>query len=531
MRRFTFADLEDSFDKFSGEGDGKEVLEWIEDFEATAESFGLSELDKYVFGRRLVIKTAKDFLRSSVGLNSWEKLRDALQEEFEVKLTSKQIHKMLEKRKKKSSETLRQYLYAMNEIAKKAPKNSPMEEESVCSYIVDGIQDSPQNKMNLYKAKTIKSLKEKLEDYEVMRDRMGSTSSTAEKVVEKHEETRKGKVDEKSADKSNEKEKSVKKEKKRENSDGIRCYNCGKTGHYASECETKEQGPKCFNCNGYGHKAKDCKVKKGESAQICEVKLATTTLPVVKVCVQTDVYSEVNSLFDTGSSLNLIREDFHAKIGSPSVQASKLFFTGLGGVRVKSKGVVTINMCIEGIRCDQVEFHVVPTNAMQQEMLLGIAILKFINVEISVGDLKISAIKENIPEVSDSENNSAVSEMMNILVNCENDDLDVPEKYYDTVREMINNYVPDQNAKCNVVAKIVMTDEAPISCNPRRFSEWEQELIDKQVDEWLVNGKIRESTMRPNQRFDVTKVSGEGPNATSTTTSHVKKYQVGDDLT
>lgn len=53
----------------------------------------------------------------------------------------------------------------MKEIA----KQTKIEEDAICEYIINGIDDKEQNKVCLYDASSIEELKRKLEIYEKMK--------------------------------------------------------------------------------------------------------------------------------------------------------------------------------------------------------------------------------------------------------------------------------------------------------------------------------------------------------------------------
>ena len=65
-------------------------------------------------------------------------------------------------------------------------------------------------------------------------------------------------------------------------------------------------------------------------------------------------------------------------------------------------------------------------------------------------------------------------------------------KIREEVRELINNYVPCKTKTTNLEMKIVLNDEKPIHQAPRRFPP--AEVIERQTEQWIEEGKIRPSS-------------------------------------
>lgn len=68
---------------------------------------------------------------------TWKKLKTALIEEFDVRITDADIHGQLAKRKRQKEETMQQYFLIMKEIASRGS----IADDSLMEYIINEIND------------------------------------------------------------------------------------------------------------------------------------------------------------------------------------------------------------------------------------------------------------------------------------------------------------------------------------------------------------------------------------------------------
>ncbi|XP_062701824.1 uncharacterized protein LOC134285293 [Aedes albopictus] len=161
QRPYSFRDVEDSIEAFGAE-EGHDVKMWMNQFEAMAKTAFWNDEQKLIMCRKKLIGTAGRFVFSQRDLSTFSKLMTALIREFSPFVRASDVHRTLAGRKKKPTESTRDYIYEMQRIALAINLDEP----SVCEYIVDGITDDAFHRSLLYEASTIRELKAKLLNFE-----------------------------------------------------------------------------------------------------------------------------------------------------------------------------------------------------------------------------------------------------------------------------------------------------------------------------------------------------------------------------
>ncbi|KAG5878071.1 hypothetical protein JTB14_031506 [Gonioctena quinquepunctata] len=372
MRRqgglLTFKDVEDSIRTFDGK-DNYPVRKWIEDFEEISELTGWNDLQKLIFAKKSLKGLAKLFIQSEKGITKWVILKKKLIAEFEVKVSSAQIHKLLMARKKRREESVQKCVLIMREIGSRAN----IESEVLIQYIIDGIHDDTSNKLVMYGAKTFGEFKEKVKLYEqitISRTKPGQERNKEEKhMKERTIETKKDK------------------DEKRHRKTSMRlCFNCGDKGHLSNECPDKAKGPKCFVCSGYGHVSTKCPEKNNRSGN--------SNMTLVEVVPRNSVELNIDdiqmiALLDTESDITAIRQDvYEAYFKDIDLNGESVTLRGIGSNRVATMGFFERNVFINEEEL-VLKIHVIPCETSNFKAIVGNDILAQVDVVFRDGEIVV----------------------------------------------------------------------------------------------------------------------------------------------
>lgn len=194
----------------------------------------------------------------------------------------------------------------MQEIA----SQGKIETEALIQHIIDGVQDNEASETILYGAMTLHELKRKFEVYDRMKERTRNEEHDKEKIAKTDKQE---KIDKK-----------------------LHCFGCGVTDHNVENCIHKDKGPKCFRYNRFGCIASICtKTGKTQSNQKSVNIIRTTDIKTISVVING---IKIEALLDTGSDVNLIREDISIKIENPELLPTNRVFMDLGNVLTISIG-------------------------------------------------------------------------------------------------------------------------------------------------------------------------------------------------
>lgn len=140
-----FDDIKSTFKQFRG--DQKSCIhQWIQHFDEQSTIFQLSNMQKFIFAKRVMENRAKLFLEYESKATTWPTLKHELIEEFGAELNAATIHQQLSEKKKKPNETSIEYLYEMLAIATTAK----IQQKAIITYIIDGLPGSTTSKNFMY---------------------------------------------------------------------------------------------------------------------------------------------------------------------------------------------------------------------------------------------------------------------------------------------------------------------------------------------------------------------------------------------
>ncbi|KAG5866714.1 hypothetical protein JTB14_035548 [Gonioctena quinquepunctata] len=445
----TFKDVEDSIRTFDGK-DNYPARKWIEDFEEISELTGWNDLQKLIFAKKSLKGLAKLFIQSEKGITKWVILEKKLIAEFEVKVSSAQIHILLMARKKWREESVQEYVLIMREIGSRANIESGV----LIQYIIDGIQDDTSNKLVMYGAKTFGEFKEKVklnEQIAISRTKPGQERNKEGKhMKERTIETKKDK------------------DEKRHRKTSMRlCFNCGDKGHLFNECPDKAKGPKCFVCSGYGHVSTKCPEKNNRSG--------SSNMTLVEVAPRNSVKLNIDdiqmiALLDTGSDITAIRQDvYEAYFKDIDLNGESVTLRGIGSNRVATMGFFERNVSINEEEL-VLKIHVIPCETSNFKAIVGNDILAQVDVVFRDGEIVVFEKERHnfLWTITLDEEANKETEIVDVI-NIKN------EENRKEVKKLIEEYHPEKIMDADVEMKIILKNEESIYQSPRRLAITEKE--------------------------------------------------------
>lgn len=187
----------------------------------------------------------------------------------------------------------------------------------------------------------------------------------------------------------------------------------------------------------------------------------------------------VDTLIDTGSDLNLLREDVYGNLAiKPPITFVQMPLSGIGNSNISTIGSVSVNITVDNIPFF-VQMHIIKNSCMPVPAILGKEFLMNADVHINQNGVTITKLK------------TAESTEINSLMCCLID----PElsKIPEPVQQLIENYQPKQNVTTIIETNIIVKDDIPVYQRPRRLSPSEKIVVQNQIESWLKDGIISPS--------------------------------------
>ncbi|CAK9817732.1 Transposon Ty3-I Gag-Pol polyprotein [Anthophora plagiata] len=490
-----FRDIEEAIRPFNGT-DGYPIENWLQDFEENATLLGWSDLQKLLFAKKCLTGLARLFMQGERGITTWGKLKSLLLDEFSSRTNSAQLHQMLRDRQMQRNESVHEYFLVMREMAARGG----IEAEALIQYIVDGIPDDPCRKSQLYEARNLNELKDKLRIYERVRN-LGRPVVKKPLPMQMQRKEEKQPLGRSSLLVGDSKQ-------------TIRCFNCNETGHLYSACPKprRERGT-CYICGASDHKKQSCPryptstkertPKPSTSATTTHlVQFTESVIPCYTINASLEV-GKVTAVLDTGSPVSFLSETLIPSHIIINPNNNSVQFEGVNRSRIKILGRLRQTLIVADCEAE-IDFYVIPRDTMSCTCLLGRDFITNDNLEIILGktvQIRRKSLKTDeeysIPEILKID---IVDEYVdcttlpNIKVN-ENIDWESRNKVESILLKHYTQPKRPESAITKLELELVLKpNHQPFYYNPRRLSFSEKNAVEIIIKELLDRKIIRSST-------------------------------------
>ncbi|GBM30394.1 Transposon Ty3-G Gag-Pol polyprotein [Araneus ventricosus] len=224
-------------------------------------------------------------------------------------------------------------------------------------------------------------------------------------------------------------------------------------------------------------------IKPNSPVQICS-RISKERIKTRKITIGNKTFE---ALIDTGSSVTLIREDVSKGI----IEQSKLsrdivVLSELGKYEVKTKGSFQREIELDGEKYS-VTWHVVPTPYLEFQAVIGSDILEQAFVGFDKKGVYFRKHEDKVWFMHTQVYEARIE-----------DEIEVKHVTNPRIRkelsELINNHIPKKTETTNVSMRIILKDDVPVYQPARRLSFPENQAVNKQIDEWLDQGIVRQSS-------------------------------------
>ncbi|XP_035918160.1 uncharacterized protein LOC118516404 [Anopheles stephensi] len=463
VQPYSFRDVEDGIEPY-GADLTKDIRAWFDDFEGVAKMALWSEDQMFIMCRRKMVGIARSFLATEKTLSSYPVLRSKLIKEFEKIVRSGDVHRRLMARRKTHKETMLEYVYEMQRIA----RDADIDECSLIEYIVDGVTHETRMRASLYRTSNMTELKQELLFLE-----RAEAKRTSEKSVTRVEPRSQRKCYN-CGDVGHEAKKCVKEENPK------KCFECGGVGHRARECDSRTKGPKCYSCGERGHVSNSCPRNRNRHNPANTNLVSSENSGTVDMRIGQYYFK---TLFDTGSEYSLLQYSVMNKIGSLLLAKTDMLFNGFGGKKTKALGRVETEVCIDGQNYPVMSFYVVPDNSSVYEVILGRDALCAMDALVTAEGVKLK------PRVSENQEQCDVLCANALTINGANE-VSIHHQYRNEIGQMIEDFkdkektISKWSSKSPVELEIVPDGQImPFRHAPSRLPFVQEQAVNKQDDQ------------------------------------------------